>query len=238
MASDRYLWCRNCGAIHRVTPSDRAPRYDCRGDEFIEQAANDWREFMNQHNGHRLEAMLATGHHHYPNGSLVDPMSIRYLEISNGRETLLLRRSRASIKEPFQYSVVEGRLIERPASLDIQEAAIRREMKLHFSWAPAVCLSDEKIDRFLGLFREVVRSLDPDSAPEPRYFETDGDVGYCELDGATVNTLLEKCALDFQQSELEGLRRFVETHRNADDVMALVKRCPLAIGDRAESSAC
>jgi hypothetical protein len=27
MVSDRFIWCRNCDAVHHVTPFDKAPRY-------------------------------------------------------------------------------------------------------------------------------------------------------------------------------------------------------------------
>ena len=229
MDNDRYIWCRNCATIHHVTPFDRAPRYRRRLDEFVEEAANDWREFINRHAGHRLEPMVATNNDYYPDGSSFDPMRVRFLEISNGNETLLVRRSRGSIEEPFRYSVVDGRLIESGATLGVQEAAIRREMKLHFSWAPAAPFNDEQIDRFLGLLREVARSLDPDQTPGTAYAGPDEIVAYCALDDVTVAALMAKCGRSFQWNELESLRRFVDAHRQADDVLALVKRRTITV---------
>lgn len=189
---------------------------------------------MGQHNGHRLEPMLATDNDYFAKGSSGDPMNVRYLEISNGSETLLVRRSRGSVAEPFQYSIVDGQLVERDVTLGIQEEAIRREMKLHFSWAPAPAFSDEKIDRFLGFFREVVRSLDSDCAREMTSASEDENARYCELDDATVAMLMAKCAGSFQRSELESLRRFVESHRQADDVMALIKHRRITLEKRSE----
>jgi hypothetical protein len=224
MGDDRYIWCRNCGAIHHVTPFDRAPVYTFHGGEAAETAANDWRDFMARHDGHRLEPMVATGSDYYPNGSAGDPMSIRYLEVSNGSDTLLLRRGRTSITEPFCYMVIDGRLIESGASLHVQEEAIRKEMKRHFSWALCAPLDDEKIAHFVRLFREVVSALDPDHARATECSCADGNMSYCELDDATVAALLAKCRGYFEPRELESLRRFIETHRQSDDVMAVVKR--------------
>jgi hypothetical protein len=236
MADDRYIWCRNCGAIHHVTPFDRAPVYAPNGGEAAETTANDWRDFMARHDGHRLEPMAATGSDYYPSGSAGDPMSVRYLEVSNGSDTLLLRRSRTSISEPFHYVIVDGCLIESGANLDIQNEAIAKEMKRHFPWAPSAPLDDEKIARFVDLFREVVSELDPDRARETEYSPLDDNVSYCELDDATVAALLGKCCDHFEPSERELLRRFIETHRRADDVMAVIKRRAVMVEKRSEHS--
>jgi hypothetical protein len=237
MVNDRYIWCRNCGAIHHVTPFDRAPMYARNGGEIVEMPANDWREFMARHSGHRLDSMVATGSDYYPTGSAVDPMSVRYFEVSNGSETLLVRRKRANIEEPFRYDLIDGRLIESGATLCVQEEAIRKEMKLHFSWAPAAPLCDEKIERFIGLFREVVNEVDPDRAKAVEYFRADDNGAYCELDAEAVDALMTKCRTYFQPAETESLRRFVQAHRESDDVMAVVKRRAVAVERRSEHAA-
>src|SRR5581483_5133456 len=131
MDNSRYIWCRKCGAIHHVSDFDRFPVYPGADDEDA-LLADDWRDFMARHAGHRLEPMRATGKDHFPSGSRCDPMAPAYLEVSNGAETLLLRRSRKSIEAPLDYEIVKGELVENGASLEIQEQAIRKEMKLHF----------------------------------------------------------------------------------------------------------
>jgi hypothetical protein len=237
MAEDRYLWCRNCGAIHHATSFDRVPLFALKDGEVEEIPANDWREFMARHAGHRLEPMAATGHDYYAEGSTFDPMSVRYLEVSNGSETLLLRRSRRNIEEPFQFVPVNGRLIENGANLDIQEEAIRKEMKLHFPWTRTAPLSDEKIATFVDLFREVVSDLDPARTHMDGYVGGDENLMYCALDARVVAMLMAKCRGRFAPAELESLRRFVETHRESDDVMALVKRRAVTVEKQSEQSA-
>ena len=232
MVNDRFIWCRNCGAIHRVTPSDRAPVYAVRDGAAVEEAANDWRDFMAHHNGHRLEPMTATGADYYPDGFAGDPMSVRYLEVSNGSETLLLRRSRSSIEKPFCYVPVEGRLMESGACLGIQEEAIRKEMKVHFVWAPATPFDDNEIANFIGVFKELVCELDPARVHPGEYSCTDDRVAYCELDAATIDALIDRCFSRFQPNQLVSLRRFVETHRQCDNVMAVVKRRAVMIAKR------
>ena len=181
-----------------------------------------------------MTALTATGKDYYTVGSALDPMSVRYVEVSNGNDTLLLRRSRSSIEDPVSYKIVNGRLVQSGVSLEVQEDAIRKEMKLHFSWAPSVPLKDDKIAYFVGLFREVVSAIDPDRARESAYSYTDDNVTYCELDPATIDTLLAKCSRYFLPIELDSIRRFVESHRQGDDVMALVKRRAITVEQRAQ----
>lgn len=223
MGEDRYIWCRNCDAIHHVTAFDRLPVYLSSDGNAEENPADDWREFMAAHAGHRLEPLTATGSDYSPDGSAFDPMRVRYLEVTNGGETLLLRRSRSSIDEAVRFSVVDGRLVDNGTTLGIQEDAIRKEMKLHFSWAPAPPLGDAKINRFIGLFREAIRDVDPAQVRVVEYSDS-GAVAYCPLDAAMAARLVAKCRDHFEPAEWESLRRFIDTHRESDDVMALVKR--------------
>jgi hypothetical protein len=224
MGNGKFIWCRNCGDIHRVTPYDRAPAYTYCGGEAAEIPANDWRDFMACHAGHKLEPLVGSKNDYWPNGSAVDPMAVAYIEASNGKETLLLRRSRSTIEEPVRYEIVNGRLVENALRLEVQEKEIRKEMKLHHSWAPAASLADEKIDLFVALFREVVSALDPRDVRTSEHSDRDDNVSYGPLDGAVAATLLTRCGSHFSPAEMESLRRFIESHRDGSDVMTLVKR--------------
>lgn len=234
MANGKYIWCRNCGAIHHVSSFDRSPVYQFDSGEAHEIPANDWRDFMAQHAGHNLEPLTATGNDYFPGGSSADPMSAAYIEASNGNETLLLRRSRRSIEEPVRYEISKERVVEKDVSLEIQEKEIRKEMKLHFSWAPAAPLEDEKIDLFVGLLREMVSELDPQSTLASEYSYSDDNVSYCRLDPSIVDALMTRCTGYFLPLELASIRRFVETHREACDVMALIKRRAVSIEQHAD----
>ncbi len=228
MDNSRYIWCRKCGAIHHVSDFDRFPVYPGADDEDA-LLADDWRDFMARHAGHRLEPMRATGKDHFPSGSRCDPMAPAYLEVSNGAETLLLRRSRKSIEAPLDYEIVKGELVENGASLEIQEQAIRKEMKLHFRWSPAAPLSEGEIGRFVALFRRLVSRLDPAGVSAGARSDRDEAVSYCRLDAASVEKLIALCEEQFPPGEASALRRFIESHNDADDVLALIKRRAVAV---------
>jgi len=233
MGDGKYIWCRNCGAIHHVSSFDRFPSYQIASGEIQEIPANDWRDFMARHAGHKLEPLTATGNNYFPGGS-ADPMRAIYIEASNGSETLVLRRSRGSIEEPVRYEIVKGRLIENGFGLEIQEKEIRKEMQLHFSWAPAAPLEDVKINLFVTLFREIVSELDPEKVRTEEFSYSDDNISYGQLDSSTVDALMTRCAGHFLPVELVSIRRFVETHREAGDVMALIKRRAVSVEQHAE----
>ena len=224
MGSEKFIRCCVCDAIHHVSPFDKAPAYKLVGIELKEQATDDWRLFMEQHAGHRLEPLKASGGQFFPRGAPMDPMSVAYIEVTNGRESYLLRRARKSIQESMIYELVQDRLTDAGLTVEIQENEIKKEMKNHFSWAPASCPDEPKIALFVSLFKEVVKMLDPYRIQVSQDSHTDGSFSYGTLGSAALDILVDRCAVCFSPDELTSIRRFAETHRNGCGVMALVLR--------------
>jgi hypothetical protein len=229
MGNEKFIRCCVCSAIHHVSPFDKAPIYARLENTLEEQAADDWRAFMERHAGHRLEPLKASGEAFFPSGLALDPMSVAYIELTNGHDRYLVRRERRSIQEPMSYELISGRLAEAGLLVEVQENEIRKEMKNHFSWTPATCPSDDQIDVFVGLIKEVIQTLEPERIRISEYSYQDDAACYGLLDDATVNLLMDKCAAYFRPGELTSLRRFVETHRRGCDVMTVVIRRRLTI---------
>jgi hypothetical protein len=234
MDSQRFIRCCVCDAIHHVSPFDKAPVYACLGNQLEERATDDWRAFMKRHAGHRLEPLKASGEKFFPYASPLDPMSVAYMELTNGRDRYLVRRARSSIQEPMSYELISGQLVEVGLSVEVQENEIKKEMKNHFSWAPATCPQDDKIDVFVGLIKELIQKLEPHRIQISELSPLDDAVSYGLLDDATLDVLMNRCAVCFLPDERASLRRFVEAHRRGCDVMTLVMRRRLTI----EPSAC
>ena len=223
MARDKFILCRNCDAIHHVTRFDKAPCYALVGGEVQESPLDDWRVFVTAHAGHMLESLEGTGEKYCPSGSPLDPMGVTYIEVTNGNARMLLKRTRSAIDEPVQFRPVLGRLTDNGATIEVQENEIRNEMKYHFSWAPHT-FDDQKITRFVELYKEVVKDIDPRSVCASEYSYADDNISYAVLEDCTVQALLRKCAVSFVPAEIAFIERFVETHRSGSDVMALVLR--------------
>jgi len=224
MDDGRFIWCRNCGAIHHVSAFDRSPVYRIAAGEVQEEQVDDWRDFMDRHAGHRLEPLRSTGNVVCPRGSACDPMNIAYLHVTDGKQTVLLRRSRSSIDKPFAYEIADGSLLQTDMRLEIQANAIRKEMQLHFSWAPEMVLSDEQISFFIACFGQVVQTVDPETLCANEFSHSDDQTSYCKLPQPVIDQLLMKCCGYYSANQLAALRQFAEEHRDGGDVMALIKR--------------
>jgi hypothetical protein len=234
MGNEKFIRCCLCDVVHHVSPFDKASTYFFVGNELEERHTDDWRLFMEQHAGHRLEALRATGEKFFPRGAPLDPMNVGYIEVTNGQDRHLVRRGRKSVQEPMSYELIRGRLADTGLVVEVQESEIKKEMKIHFSWAPASCPDDDKIDIFVGLLKEVVKSLDPRRIRVCGYSYTDDAVSYGALDGAALQLLTERCSRCFSPVELTSIRRFVEAHGNGCDVMTVLLRRRLII----EQAAC
>jgi hypothetical protein len=193
---------------------------------------DEWRAFVRAHAGHMLEPLNVTGEKYFPDGSAADPMGISYIEVTNGDARMLLKRTRTAIDEPVQFHRVLGRLADNGTTIEIQENEIKNEMKYHFSWAP-LSFDDQKITRFVELFKQLVKDIDPRSVRVSEYSYTDDNISYAVLEDRMVEALLAKCAVSFVPAELDFIQRFVETHRASSDVMALLMRRQVTIAQSA-----
>ena len=229
MLNPKFIRCSKCDAVHHVTAFDKAPKYCMSDGQTNETVTDAWHEFMARHAGHRLERLEATGQSYFPDGRSSDPMAAGYIETTDGKATVLLRRVRSSIQEPLRYERVPGRLVPREWTLDVQENALRKEMKLHFSWAPSAPLSDQKIGLFVQLYRQVISGLDARTVCGREFSSVDDTISYGQLAAPAWGTLLENCRKCFTPDELAALRRFIDCHCDADDVLAVVVRRGMAI---------
>lgn len=229
MGNEKFIHCCVCDAIHHVSTFDKAPIYVFVRDEVKAQATDDWRLFMTQHAGHRLEPLKASGEKLFTDGLPPDPMSVVYFEVTNGQDRYVVRRARKSIQEPMSYELIRGRLADGGVTVEVQEREIKKEIKNHFSWAPATCPNDEKIDLFVRLLKEIANTLDPQSIKISEYSYTDDSISYGTLDCSVLDALADRCADYFLPDELASLRRFIDTHRDGADVMTLVLRRQLTL---------
>src|SRR5688572_4641909 len=228
MVSDRFIWCRNCDAVHHVTSCDRAPRYVYVEDEVEEIPGDDWRAFMKQHEGHRLEPLKASGEKRFCQSSMSDPMGVAYIEVTNGRDHLLLRQWRANIADPLSFEVTRGRLVDQGLTVCIQDSEIKKEMRYHFRWY-ADALDDQKIELFVQLFRDVVTVIEPETIEVAGFCSEDDNVTFGLLPADVIELLMARCSPYFQPRELDDIRRFIDSHREPCDVLALVMRRQLKI---------
>ena len=85
--------------------------------------------------GSPAKPLEAIGEKYFSQGSVSDPMSVAYMEVTNGHDHLLLRQTRKSIYEPLSFELTPGRLIDQGVTVCIHDSEIKKEMRYHFNWS-------------------------------------------------------------------------------------------------------
>ena len=155
-------------------------------------------------------------------------MGVAYIEVTTGSDHLLLRQSRNSIAEPLRFELMRGRLVDQGVTVCIQDSEIKKEMRSHFNW-DSDAFEDQKIDLFVQLFRDVVSGIEPEAIEVDGFCSEDDNVTFGLLPAVVIESLMTKCAPYFQPGELDDLRRFIDSHREPCDVLALVMRRQLKV---------
>lgn len=116
-----------------------------------------------------------------------------------------------------------------------RRAEIKKEMRYHFEWS-AEPLGEEKIKSFIQLFRDVVMGIPPDEIERGGVSPNDDNVSFGLVPAGFIELLMLKCSEYFTPPELEDIRRFVDSHREPCDVMAVIMRRQLKVEQSAVSS--
>jgi hypothetical protein len=156
---DHFVHCRDCDALFRPSPLDRAPAFHVTADgTTVEEARDDCMAFLTEHARHALETLRLTGAPAVHDGSLSDPMASSYREVTNGTDVMVVHSGRASLDEPIRHRIVPGRVLVEPPAVEIPAAEVRTEIDraLYPGTAP-----DRKLDAFVGRFKAIAWDLDP-----------------------------------------------------------------------------
>jgi hypothetical protein len=235
MAKHKFLHCCKCDAVHHVSSFDKAPAYTSAELQAQPVPADDWRAFMDQHAGHRLEPLEALDDAHFPAGSPGDPMATAYITVSNGQREFLLRRSRDSIAAPVKFEPIEGCLTEDWApNAEIETAALRKELRLRFRGDDGGSLSATQIELFIALFRAAVCRLQPRQLSAAENSWDNDNIAHAALPARAKDLLLEQCGIYFSAAEAYALRAFIEAQRAGSGVMTLLLRRRIIVAHRSK----
>lgn len=105
-----FLYCYNCNAVHRITAFDTPPVFEIDGLNVREIPQDDRRDFMNLHLGHRIGELTSFSETQSKGDEIVDPMKVSYVDVTDGREILVVRSFRRSIADPLSYEVLPRQL--------------------------------------------------------------------------------------------------------------------------------
>ena len=121
------LYCRPCFEVRLMSPSDSAPLYRQRGDDFEEEPDQERTIFLQRHSGHPLRALKKKRDKFSADRPVWDPFRVAYEEVTDGRETFLLKSWRADLTTPRQYALLRGSL-DTATTVSLPEEPLRSSL--------------------------------------------------------------------------------------------------------------
>ena len=203
--SEAFLLCRRCGVLHPLlsTPAD--------------EDAADLDGFRALHKAHVLERARRVPDSALFDGPAWDPMSARWMKVTAGKDTLVVRSWRRSLDEPRRHEI-SARAPAVTDCVDIDERLLCDALDRHLY---PQSLRPTKVERFLTAVRQLLADLDP-AEVEPSFDDvTVANASFADLPAGACNALLKQCATIFDGWELERVRSFVAEHRFADGALAV-----------------
>src|SRR5262249_44254361 len=118
-----FLFCPDCGAVHRVTGSDRAPIYLPDGTPVV---ADDAEEFRAAHRDHGLRLLERSSDAEMISHPRWDPMCRVAWEVSDGRNEFVVTFGRSSVETARQYSILPGRMVVEREFVEVDAEALHQ----------------------------------------------------------------------------------------------------------------
>ncbi len=191
------------------------PGVECSPEDLDRQ-----RDFSQFHHGHQKEKLHLIPDSHFAAGDEPGGMKVSFFEAGNGRERFLIRRTKPGLGHPAVYEIVRGRLRVHTQSLNIQEEDLRKQISLGNGYAP---LTQDKVEKFIKVFREEIKTIPPEKARQELEIEegNDSPLAFGTLKQVRWDHILQRCKEDFGDDDLVKIRKFIDLNNGPDDVLAL-----------------
>jgi hypothetical protein len=180
------------------------------------------KEFFSCHGEHPVEELRVNPDTCISDKPSYESVKVSYFEASNGQQSFLIRRTKPALDQPAIYQLIPGKLLVSNVSFNIQEEALRKEMATRNGSAP---LTEEKIQKFIRAFRDEVETIGPDRLSEEVDVAGEGEtplLSYGIFKEAHWENILRRCALDFDNADLNKIRQFIDENSLPDDVLSLL----------------
>jgi hypothetical protein len=159
VASSSYaagVWlCRACFAVQRLSAVASTPRSWELGADWREDTDDEQAAFLHRHCGHPLVELKKKKDRYFSDRPVWDPLRVAYEEVSDGRETYILKSWRADLNEPRQYALLRGTL-EVSITVQLPKEPLRTELSRAFSCSP------QQTEMIVDRLQRVVASLPPE----------------------------------------------------------------------------
>jgi hypothetical protein len=212
------LWlCRNCFEVWLISTTDDAPRYRVQ-DGTIEETYDIERDaFLCRHLGHLLTPLKKKVDRYLADRPAWDPFRTAYEEVTDGRETFLLKSWRTQLDEPRQYALLRGSLAVE-TTIQLPDEPLRQELTRAFS-CPSRLVED-----VVKTLQRMAAALPPDELLPAYCSATDPDVSFFYPNEQHVGILIESCRKEGLGLGKEALHGFFTPRQQEDTLLLELRR--------------
>lgn len=220
--SHRFLACRRCGELTPLTLPEC-----CDDTANVQAMIQEWATFFATHAAHLLIEVRRPLDAPVRGGPIWDPMAVLEFEVHGGGETFLATTSRESIDAPRRYALALGELRIEPATVELDEADVRRALDRELE---AESARDVKIQALLDAVHASLDEIDEEAVEIAFDDVDDPDVGIAALPAPAVRRILDAVPAIFDASACPRVERFVLENRGEDGLLALrIRRRAVAV---------
>jgi hypothetical protein len=212
MQQSAFVYCKVCLEVRHFTPYDAVPQYQLENGELQEDPDHDHTDFLHQHYGHPLAALKRKKDRCWADRPLWDPFRIVYEEVTDGRETFLLKSWRTNITAPRQYALLRGSL-DMTTDVVLPDEPLQSTLRRDFSFSSA------QVAHLTRLFQRTVAEL-PAQELIPAYCSADNpQISFAYLAEHHLRVLVRRCSETYSTFDREHLWNFLIKNQEEEELM-------------------
>lgn len=217
-AQPAVLWyCRSCLAV-RLTDLYDAPLLSLlRSAEDEEDPKLDDKAFARQHQHHPLGTLKRKRARVWADRPLWDPYCIAYEEVTNGRETFLLKSWRPALNEPQLYTLLRGSL-DITATVTLPEEPLRESL---FKYCPTLVFL---VPRLVKIMQRTVATFPPEELLPAYDSADDPQLSFASLTERQLWVLWRCCCEASGTGEKDRWWSFLATRQHEEELTVEIRQ--------------
>ena len=205
--------CRTCFAAQLFSTALGVSCSEEQEDEGQSGSDDEEQAFLRSHFGHALEPLKKKKDRYFADRPVWDPLRVAYEEVTDGRETYLLKSWRTDVNEPRRYALLRGTL-EVSTTVQLPEEPLRSELARAF---PRV---SQQADFIVRQLQHVVATLPPEELAPVYWSADDSQVLFSYLSERHLRQCVAACQTEGERLDTAEVRNFFAKHQQ-DEALTL-----------------
>jgi len=210
------LYCRPCLDVQMLNPY-AAVLYRPQGDDYVEEPDQERHNFLQRHSGHYLTTLKKKQDKFSANRPVWDPFRVAYEEVTDGRESFLLKSWRADLAAPRQYTLLRGHM-------DVATTVTLPEEPLRNSLAGCFASYTPLLPSLMKALQRVVSRLPADGLIPAYCSAEDPHLSFAYLAEHQLRMLVRCCCEAGLTLEKDRLWNFFATRQQEEELTVEVRR--------------